>query len=104
MDQLAPLVTPFVTPANLATYLGVINLVAFAAFGIDKLAARRGGWRVSEARLLGFAFFGGSPGAYAGRRLFRHKTRKQPFSGQLHGIAALQLAALGGLVGWRILG
>ena len=104
MDQLAPLVTPFVTPANLATYLGVINLVAFAAFGIDKLAARRGGWRVSEARLLGFALFGGSPGAYAGRRLFRHKTRKQPFSGQLLGIAALQLAALGGLVGWRILG
>ena len=104
MDQLAPLVTPFLTPANLATYLAVINFVAFAAFGIDKLAARRGGWRVPETRLLGFAFLGGSPGAYAGRSLFRHKTRKQPFSGQLHGVAALQLAALTAFVGWRVLG
>ena len=97
MDQLAP----HLTPANIATYVAVINAVAFAAFGIDKLAARSGGWRVSEARLLGLAFLGGSPGAYAGRHLFRHKTRKQPFSGELHAIALLQVAALVGLVAWR---
>lgn len=104
MDQLIALVTPFLTPANVATWLAVINLVAFAAFGIDKLAARRGGWRVSEAKLLGFAFLGGSPGAYAARHLFRHKTRKQPFSNELHGIAALQIAALVAFFGWRALG
>ena len=100
MDQLAPLLTP----ANFATYLAVINVVAFAAFGTDKSLARAGAWRISEARLLGLAFIGGSPGAYAGRRLFRHKTRKQPFSGELHAIAALQVAALGLFAGWRAFG
>ena len=104
MDQLTPLLMPFLTPTNIATYIAVINVVAFAAFGIDKLAARRGAWRIPEARLLGFAFFGGSPGAYAGRGLFRHKTRKQPFSGALHTIATVQLIALGALAGWWFYG
>jgi uncharacterized membrane protein YsdA (DUF1294 family) len=107
MQLLAPLlaaVTPLLTPENLATYVAVINFVAFAAFGIDKMAARAGAWRISEAKLLGLAFVGGSPGAYAGRHLFRHKTRKQPFSGELHGIAVLQFGALAGLAGWWAFG
>lgn len=104
VDQLALLVTPLLTPANLAAYLVLINAVAFAAFGIDKWLARSGVRRIAEASLLGIALVGGSPGAYAGRRLFRHKTRKQPFSSQLHGIAALQLAALAGFAGWRAFG
>ena len=94
------LLVPLVTPTNLATYVAVINGVAFAAFGIDKWAARAGGWRVSEAKLLGLAFIGGSPGAYAARHLFRHKTRKQPFSGELHTIAVLQIVALAAFVAW----
>lgn len=98
------LVTPLLTPANIATYVAVINFVAFAAFGIDKISAQRGGWRISEASLLRLAFVGGSPGAYAGRRLFRHKTRKQPFSNELHGIAALQLLVLAGLGAWYAYG
>ena len=97
MDQLASLLTP----ANLAIYAVAINFAAFAAFGIDKMLARAGAWRISEARLLGLAFVGGSPGAYAGRRLFRHKTRKQPFSGELHAIAVLQVMALAAFAGWR---
>ena len=59
---------------------------------------------MSEARLLGLAFLGGSPGAYAARRLFRHKTRKQPFSGNLHAIAVLQLAVLAAFGAWFALG
>ena len=77
-------------PELLAYYLIAINLVAFAAFGIDKALAESGGRRVSEGRLLGWALLGGTPGAYAGRRLFRHKTRKQPFSSRLHRIAVVQ--------------
>lgn len=42
--------------------------------------------------MLALALLGGTPGAYAGRRLFRHKTRKQPFSDRLFGILVLQLA------------
>ena len=81
----------WLTPANIATALIAMNFLAFAAFGIDKARAEQGAWRISEDTLLGLAFFGGTPGAYAGRALFRHKTRKQPFSGQLHTIAGLQL-------------
>jgi uncharacterized membrane protein YsdA (DUF1294 family) len=84
-----------VTRANIATALIAVNFLAFAAFGIDKARAERGAWRISEGTLLRLAFFGGTPGAYAGRALFRHKTRKQPFSDTLFAIAALQI--VGGL-------
>ena len=91
---------PLLTPANMSTYLAVINLVAFAAFGIDKLAAVSSARRISEANLLLLAFAGGSPGAYAGRHLFRHKTRKQPFSSELHRVVVLQLATLAAFGAW----
>jgi uncharacterized membrane protein YsdA (DUF1294 family) len=46
--------------------------------------------RIAESTLLTLALLGGTPGAYAGRALFRHKTRKQPFSRRLHTIAVVQ--------------
>ena len=96
MDVFARLLTP----ANLAVYAIAINFVAFAAFGVDKHLAEANARRISEARLLGLALIGGSPGAYAGRRLFRHKTRKQPFSNELHAIAAMQAVALAAFIAW----
>ncbi len=98
------LLLPLLSPANIATYLIAINFAAFAAFGIDKMRAEAGGWRIPEARLLGLAFFGGSPGAYAGRQLFRHKTRKQPFSNALHNVAMVQLVGLTAAVTWVLAG
>jgi uncharacterized membrane protein YsdA (DUF1294 family) len=92
--------TELLTPANLATVFIALNFFAFAAFGIDKLKAGRGAWRVQESTLLMLAFIGGTPGAYAGRALFRHKTRKQPFSRQLHTIAVVQVLAAGAAIGW----
>ena len=84
---------------ELATYYAIgINFIAFSAFGIDKWLAETGARRISEASLLGWALLGGTPGAYAGRALFRHKTRKQPFSSELHGIAILQLVVGVGLL------
>jgi len=88
------------TPANIVTALIALNFLAFAAFGIDKMKAEAGAWRVQESTLLLLALLGGSPGAYFGRAAFRHKTRKQPFSGQLHTIAVLQVLTLGVLFGW----
>lgn len=82
-------------PAHLALALAAINLAEFAAFGIDKARAEAGQWRISEGTLLGLAAIGGTPAAYAGRRLFRHKTRKQPFCAQLHTVAVLQVIGLG---------
>lgn len=93
---------PFrIHPADVVTALCGINFIAFALFGIDKARAERGVWRISEGTLLAWALIGGTAGAYAGRALFRHKTRKQPFSGQLHTILVLQIAALIVWTGWR---
>ena len=91
---------PLLTPANLITALIAINFVAFAAFGIDKSLAENNRRRISEATLLKLAFFGGSPGAYAGRAAFRHKTRKEPFCTNLASIAGLQVAAMVGAGVW----
>ena len=92
------------TPTNIAAALIAINVIAFAAFGLDKAKAKRGHYRIAESTLLLFAFLGGTPGAYAGRSLFRHKTRKQPFNSNLFSIAVLQMLALGGLIGWWLSG
>jgi uncharacterized membrane protein YsdA (DUF1294 family) len=80
-----------------ALALAVINLITFARFWWDKQAAKAGVRRISEADLLGWALIGGTPGAFLARRLFRHKTRKQPFVFQLQLIAALQAGAAAGL-------
>jgi uncharacterized membrane protein YsdA (DUF1294 family) len=66
------------------------------------MKAEAGRWRVAESTLLMLAFLGGTPGAYAGRSIFRHKTRKQPFSSQLHSIAMLQGVALAAGGGWML--
>ena len=91
---------PLLIPTNLAATLIAINLIAFAAFGLDKAKAQRGQYRNAESTLLTLALLGGTLGAYAGRRVFRHKTRKQPFNSHLFGITLLQMLALGGLIGW----
>lgn len=76
----------------LAWIVGV-NLWTMLRFRQDKRRAAAGLRRVPEAQLLRLALLGGTPGAFAARRLFRHKTRKQPFSTHLALIAAAQLAA-----------
>lgn len=92
---------PFLSD-HLIEALSAINFAAFAAFGLDKARAERGGWRIRESTLLWLAFLGGSPGAWAGRRLFRHKTRKQPFNRWLLGVTTAQLAGLGLWLGWSM--
>ena len=92
------------TPTNLAAALIALNFVTFAMFGIDKAKAEGGTWRIAESTLLTLALLGGTLGAYAGRALFRHKTRKQPFGASLFAIAVLQVLALGALIGWLLSG
>jgi len=85
--------TTFLTLPNALGLFALVNLWTFMLFGFDKIRAEDGTWRVSEATLLTWAFFGGTIGAYAGRAVIRHKTRKQPFSSHLHQIAILQVCA-----------
>jgi uncharacterized membrane protein YsdA (DUF1294 family) len=76
----------------------VVNLVTAMLFGIDKRRAVAGGWRISEATLLGWAALGGSGGALWARRHFRHKTRKQPFATILDVIATVHVGLLAGWI------
>jgi uncharacterized membrane protein YsdA (DUF1294 family) len=72
---------------NLGLGFCILNIWTFMLFGFDKQHAEAGRWRIAESTLLGMALIGGSLGAYAGRALFRHKTRKLLFSRSLHQIA-----------------
>ncbi len=55
-------------------YFAAVNVVALLVYGWDKLCAKKHWWRVPEMTLLALAVIGGSIGAMAAMRLFRHKT------------------------------
>ena len=59
--------------------LAAVNLLAFVLYGVDKLKAKKGAWRIPEATLLLVAFLGGSVGALLGMEVFRHKTKHAQF-------------------------
>jgi uncharacterized membrane protein YsdA (DUF1294 family) len=71
----------------------LVNALTVLSFWEDKQRAIAGERRIRESDLLGLALIGGSPGASLARRLFRHKTRKEPFSTQLLVIVVLQVGA-----------
>ena len=60
-------------------YLAAVSLAAFIAYGIDKLKAKAGAWRIPEKTLWLFGLAGGAPGALLGMSVFHHKTRKVSF-------------------------
>lgn len=74
-----------------------INVLTVIRFWQDKQRAIAGLRRIPESDLLGLALIGGTPGAFLARQLFRHKTRKQPFSTYLSLIAVVQAGAIAGL-------
>ncbi|MBO5706785.1 MAG: DUF1294 domain-containing protein [Bacteroidaceae bacterium] len=73
-------------------YLLIVNAVAFIVYGIDKLKARKGRWRISEATLLLLALVGGSIGSWLGMKVWHHKTMHRKFQYGLPTILLLQLA------------
>jgi uncharacterized membrane protein YsdA (DUF1294 family) len=80
-----------------------INAWTVLIFWNDKQYATKGLRRIPEADMLWLAFIGGTPGALLARQLFRHKTRKQPFSTYLLLICAVQTGLLVGLMGPTLL-
>lgn len=78
----------------------MLNAWTILRFWQDKQRAIAGERRISEGDLLGLALIGGSPGALLARQLFRHKTRKEPFSTHLLLIVALQV---GGIIGFLLI-
>ena len=76
-------------------YLIVINVVTFTVYGIDKLKAKQGSWRISEATLLIFAVIGGSIGALLGMKIWHHKTMHKKFKYGLPLILIIQIILIG---------
>ena len=73
-------------------YLLAINIATFLLYGIDKYKAKKGKWRISEATLLTMAAIGGSIGAWAGMRLWHHKTMHKKFKYGIPVIIIFQVA------------
>ena len=73
-------------------YLLAVNIASFLLYGIDKYKAKKGKWRVSEATMLMMAVIGGSIGAWAGMRLWHHKTMHKKFKYGIPLIIILQVA------------
>jgi len=86
--------------APLLAWLVAWTPPAFAASGVDKWQAAHGGWRIPEVVLHGLALIGGVIGAWAGRIVFRHKTRKPVFLWVLSAASILWVV----LASWIVLG
>lgn len=71
-------------------YLVIINIIAFAVFGIDKRKAVHNEWRVKESTLFILAIIGGSVGALLGMHVFHHKTRKWYFAWGIPAILVIE--------------
>lgn len=81
----------------LIIYWGIINIIAFVMYGIDKQKAVHNKWRIPEVQLLAAAALGGSLGALFGMQFFHHKTKKWKFRIGVPVILAVQLIL------WRML-
>lgn len=79
--------------AGTLCWVVAVNACTVLRFWPDKARAIAGRRRIPEADLLTLALAGGTPGAFAAQRLFRHKRRKEPFSTRLTFIAAAQVGA-----------
>ena len=73
-------------------FLLAINIATFLLYGIDKYKAKKSKWRISEATLLTMAAIGGSIGAWAGMRLWHHKTMHKKFKYGIPLISIMQIA------------
>ena len=72
-------------------YLIAINVITFLTYGIDKLKAKKGKWRIPETTLLLLAIIGGSIGAWLGIKVWHHKTLHKKFK---YGIPLIVIAQI----------
>ena len=72
-------------------YLIAINVITLLTYGIDKLKAKKGKWRIPESTLLLLAIIGGSIGAWLGIKVWHHKTLHKKFK---YGIPLIVIAQI----------
>ena len=56
------------------------NVLVMLVYGLDKLKAKKGAWRIPEKTLILMAALMGGVGAYAGMKVFHHKTKHKLFT------------------------
>jgi uncharacterized membrane protein YsdA (DUF1294 family) len=83
----------------LAIIFGVLSVITFFMYGVDKFKAQRGKWRISEKALLISSFIGGAVGGFLAMQLFRHKTKHWYFNV----VNILGLMWQIGLIAWLVL-
>ena len=88
-------------PAVALAYL-LVSSTCFAAYALDKSAARAGARRTPERTLLLLGLAGGWPGAVLAQQWLRHKTRKQPFQ-SLFWLTVTAHALVAGGLAWRLM-
>ena len=76
-------------------YLLAANVVTFILYGMDKYKAKKAKWRISETTLLTLAAIGGSIGAWAGMRIWHHKTLHKKFKYGIPILITMQVAFVG---------
>lgn len=86
----------WVLPASLG-----VNLLAFYSYWLDKYAASKRQWRISEQSLHLLGLAGGWGGAWFAQRVLRHKTVKEEFQSTYWLTVVVHVGALGGLIWWR---
>ncbi|OQY42875.1 MAG: hypothetical protein B6227_00775 [Fusobacteriia bacterium 4572_74] len=75
-------------------YIGIINILTFLIFGIDKYKAKKYYSRISEKILFLLCFIGGGIGGFIGMYTFRHKIRKWYFN------LLVPISIVVGVYGW----
>ena len=72
-----PLTTKQIVIIAYASYLLLLSVITFVAYGADKKKAKDHKYRTKEKTLLGLSFFGGAFGGYPAMLIFRHKTKAE---------------------------
>lgn len=80
--------------ALLLSCIIAVNVITFVVYGVDKLKAKKGKWRVPEAALLLLAIVGGSVGAWCGVKVWHHKTMHVKFKYGIPLITAMHAVLL----------
>ncbi len=75
---------------------GLLSILCFLTFGLDKLLACRGKRRIRERTLHLLIWLLGAPGGFLGMCVFRHKTAHDGFWFSAAGGLTLQLLLLFG--------
>ena len=71
-----------------------LQIFSFLIYGIDKLFAKLGFFRIPEKTLLAATFVFGILGSIAAMMIFKHKTRKTSFRHNFAVIAILRIIVL----------